>query len=435
MAADLAQAAAGGSTPEGGFLGLTGCLPGALERVVGEVTVPVGPVTRSGREIQPQVRRADGLHVAGGGVQDDTHPCMTRAPGRYGQAAARGGFVRGWYGFAFAWLAVGDRGTGGHVTVDRVTLAAGETDTAIGILQQVFQPQRPFRFQHAGRPVQLSLTAAQAGELRAARFGWGELMCRAVAEPFDEFMAGVLIGGRINWSAGNEAVALRRTDVIRYSNTRPNDTSFVAYDIATISIPTATLERFAEAHLGIGAGELRFDGITAVSDTAARQWRVLTEYVHRSLAMPGPGLDSPLLLSQLTGLISATALTVFPNTSMTSHYRPGPKAVPPAALRRAVAYIDAHIGEPITLADIAAAGGVTGRSVQAAFRRYYATTPMGYLRRARLDAAHRDLQTGDPTAGDTVAAIAARWGFGSVDRFTASYRAQYGVLPSHTLRT
>jgi AraC-like DNA-binding protein len=59
---------------------------------------------------------------------------------------------------------------------------------------------------------------------------------------------------------------------------------------------------------------------------------------------------------------------------------------------------------------------------------------MGYLRRVRLDGAHRDLQDADPTAGATVAAIAARWGFGPTTRFTSSYQEQYGALPSHTLR-
>jgi len=49
--------------------------------------------------------------------------------------------------------------------------------------------------------------------------------------------------------------------------------------------------------------------------------------------------------------------------------------------------------------------------LQRAFRQYRDTTPMGYLRRIRLDHAHRELLTADPSRGDTVSAIAARWGF------------------------
>ncbi|MEV0560870.1 helix-turn-helix domain-containing protein [Dactylosporangium sp. NPDC050588] len=39
-----------------------------------------------------------------------------------------------------------------------------------------------------------------------------------------------------------------------------------------------------------------------------------------------------------------------------------------------------------------------------------------------------------PTTGATVTAIAARWGFASHSRFTASYRVTYGEPPSTTLR-
>jgi len=38
-------------------------------------------------------------------------------------------------------------------------------------------------------------------------------------------------------------------------------------------------------------------------------------------------------------------------------------------------------------------------------------------------------------AGDTVAAIAARWGFAHPGRFAAAYQQQYGTTPATTLRT
>ena len=60
--------------------------------------------------------------------------------------------------------------------------------------------------------------------------------------------------------------------------------------------------------------------------------------------------------------------------------------------------------------------------------------PPDRLRRVRLEGAHRDLVTGDPTTGDTVAAIAARWGFAKAGRFSTVYAAAYGQPPSQTLR-
>ena len=58
---------------------------------------------------------------------------------------------------------------------------------------------------------------------------------------------------------------------------------------------------------------------------------------------------------------------------------------------------------------------------------------MEYLRRVRLDRAHRDLQAADP-AVDTVTAIAGRWGFTHAGRFSTAYKREFGTAPSETLR-
>lgn len=319
------------------------------------------------------------------------------------------------------------------MAVDRVELSADDPDTAFDLLDRVFRPERPFASEFSRQPMRLSLRATRAGELRSARFGWRDLACRAVSQPFDDFTAGVLLGGHIRWSAGDEQAALGRDDVVRYSTTTTNDTSWTSYDIATLSVPLTLLEHVAETHTGLSAGGLRFAGITPVSASAARRWRTLTAFVQQSLDPAESTLDSPLLQTQLTELVAATALAVFPNTTVVTGRRSGPERVTPPALRRAVAFIDTHAAEPVTLADIAAAAGTTGRAVQAAFRRHYDTTPLSYLRRVRLEAAHQELRSADP-AQSTVAAIAARWGFGPAARFNSFYRQRYGTSPSDTLR-
>uniref|UniRef100_UPI00160494BC helix-turn-helix domain-containing protein n=1 Tax=Kutzneria viridogrisea TaxID=47990 RepID=UPI00160494BC len=65
--------------------------------------------------------------------------------------------------------------------------------------------------------------------------------------------------------------------------------------------------------------------------------------------------------------------------------------------------------------------------------RWSGTTPMGYLCQVRLHHAHQDLLTADPTRGDSVAAIARRWGFTTPARFTARYRDTYGHPPHRDL--
>ena len=131
----------------------------------------------------------------------------------------------------------------------------------------------------------------------------------------------------------------------------------------------------------------------------------------------------------------AALLAVFPNTaSSASHLRePGPVA--PSAQRRAVAFVEAHADEPVTLTQMAEAAGVTGRALQMAFMRHYDTTPTGYLRRVRLERAYRELKDADPADGITVAAIAHRWGWANPSHFATAYRQTYGEFPRHTLRT
>ncbi|WP_433291784.1 helix-turn-helix transcriptional regulator [Actinoplanes sp. CA-030573] len=125
---------------------------------------------------------------------------------------------------------------------------------------------------------------------------------------------------------------------------------------------------------------------------------------------------------------------MFPNTTMTLGYTAGPGRIVPAAIRRAVAFIDAHAAETITVDEIAAVAGLSARAQQAGFRRHLDTTPTGSLLKVRLERAHRDLQTADPATAATVAGIARRRGFPDHSRFTAAYRTAYGRLPRHTLR-
>ena len=94
-------------------------------------------------------------------------------------------------------------------------------------------------------------------------------------------------------------------------------------------------------------------------------------------------------------------------------------------------YIDANLDEPIDFTDIAAAAGIPGRTLSQHFRRFRDTTPMHYLRDARLDKVHEALRRAEPE--ENVISIASRWGFLHMGRFAAVYRKRFGEAPSETL--
>jgi AraC-like DNA-binding protein len=161
-------------------------------------------------------------------------------------------------------------------------------------------------------------------------------------------------------------------------------------------------------------------------------WRSATRFVDDLLASP-EAAASPLLIGSARRLLVATALTIFPNTAVAPATTGDSRDAHPVTVRRAVTFIHEHASEDIALTDIAAAARVTARAVQLAFRRHLDTTPTEYLRRIRLEFAHRELQAADP-AEETVTGVAYRWGFASPSRFTAHYRDTYGIRPSQTLR-
>lgn len=94
-------------------------------------------------------------------------------------------------------------------------------------------------------------------------------------------------------------------------------------------------------------------------------------------------------------------------------------------------WIDAHLGEPITLGSLCRIAGVGERCLQRDFERRRGMSPMRFVTERRLAAAHRALLRADP--GATVTQIALANGFDHVGRFAQLYQQVIGELPSRTL--
>lgn len=90
-----------------------------------------------------------------------------------------------------------------------------------------------------------------------------------------------------------------------------------------------------------------------------------------------------------------------------------------------------HAREVPTLAEIAAAAGVSVRTLSAAFRACRGCTPMQALREQRLQGVRAELLLASP--GTTVQGVAAEWGFVNLGLFSRRYRERFGELPSRTL--
>jgi len=89
--------------------------------------------------------------------------------------------------------------------------------------------------------------------------------------------------------------------------------------------------------------------------------------------------------------------------------------------------------EPLHLADICAAIGVSARTLEYCCKEYYGIGACRYLRLRRMGSARRALLAAS-VGSATVTEIATHYGFWELGRFSTTYRDLFGELPSVTLR-
>lgn len=171
---------------------------------------------------------------------------------------------------------------------------------------------------------------------------------------------------------------------------------------------------------------------TPQSPAAAKVVTDAIDYIrHGVLANTHAALD-PLLAGAATRYLAAATLSAFAHT--VSEQPTEPIAGASVLVGRAVAFIDENAHVDISPADIAASANLTPEVMQMMFVKHRGCTPMQYVRRVRMDHAHRDLLAADP-ANCSVADIARRWGFGNLSRFAVAYRMAYGRSPRSALRS
>ncbi|GGG70031.1 hypothetical protein GCM10011374_38200 [Kocuria dechangensis] len=192
------------------------------------------------------------------------------------------------------------------------------------------------------------------------------------------------------------------------------------------------LEEIARTVYGDERLTLGFGAPHPVSAQLADYWQATYTYVRHTLTDPATA-GIALLRAELLRRLAVATLEAFPLAG-DPHARRETVAARQAAYTAAVEFLHAAVSLPITLEDVARHAGVSTVELVRAFRTHAGLTPGAYLRGVRLAAAHQDLVAADPTAGDTVGSIAARWGFPHPGDFARRHRAAYGVHPSHTLR-
>ena len=106
----------------------------------------------------------------------------------------------------------------------------------------------------------------------------------------------------------------------------------------------------------------------------------------------------------------------------------------PQIVDRIETFLRDHFDEPIQLAQLCDAAGVSERSLRNACHAVCGTSPKRYLTRRRMEAVRVALAAAHPGQA-TVTRIATDYGFFELGRFAATYASLFGERPSETLRS
>lgn len=104
----------------------------------------------------------------------------------------------------------------------------------------------------------------------------------------------------------------------------------------------------------------------------------------------------------------------------------------PFYLLRAKDFIHANAREAVHLEDIERASGVSRFKLFEDFKKYFALSPMAYLKKVRLSAVRQEML--EDRSARNISVIAMGWGFTHLGRFSSEYRKLFGESPSVTLQ-
>lgn len=158
-------------------------------------------------------------------------------------------------------------------------------------------------------------------------------------------------------------------------------------------------------------GPLQSDGVRALERWSEEQLEVIA----RSL------VAARTLQERHTSRIRA--LLQVPGTTRQARLRGG---LSPAAVRRVQLFVEANLGRPLPLKELAGRSGLSAFHFARAFKQTMGVTPHAYVLQRRVERARELLRTTDRSLGE----VALETGFGSQSHFTTVFRRITGLTPA-----
>ena len=189
------------------------------------------------------------------------------------------------------------------------------------------------------------------------------------------------------------------------------------YDVLHIHVPNALIAKFSREVPGCDEGALRSGPVLAQDPVAERLGRALLAADETS------GPFGQLYADCITTAIISRLLS--PTRQAGAGGRPKIAELARWRLRRVTEYVEANLAEPVSLADLALAAGLTRMHFAAQFRAATGLPPHEYLLRRRIERAQEMLIADE----ESLVEIALAVGFQTQSHFTSVFKRFVGQPP------
>jgi AraC-like DNA-binding protein len=309
---------------------------------------------------------------------------------------------------------------------------ATSVEEAVGLVGTCLSPHK-LRVAGSSSRALASLSALHLGDCDMVSLKYGFDVDIDAGYITDHFMLKMTLTGEGRIASGERIATTAPTSIFV---TSPHAQTRFRMSSTCQHLTTRVCRRAVEERLAQKLGRrlqepLEFDLEVRSDSEFGRAWWALVAHICDLSASTPSVLASEEIRAQYSRTIVEMLIHAAPhNYSRYLHQFEAQSS--PRHVRRAQEYVATHLVEIRSVADIAAAIGVSARTLQNGFRQALNISPAAYVRQARVRALHSALLTADSSV--SVTRLMASVGIASFGRYAEYYRQQIGVAPSATLR-
>ena len=206
-----------------------------------------------------------------------------------------------------------------------------------------------------------------------------------------------------------------------------------AHEWLSIYIPETRLSRIAWLSEFIESDRSDVRVLGPMNGLTGELWALFIRFLSWSASAPGV-IDQSAAADAFDAALMACLNRLRSDMARDSKTVKGrPRVIDQKTMSNIAGLIESQPHSVASAQDLVALSGISERTLQAAFNKYYDLSPARYIQLRRLHQARKILTRGDDHE-ISVSAVATSLGMWDLGRFAGRYRSVFGELPSVTLK-